>query len=145
MKLFARLVTDNSINSLLQVNALVEQYCLAYHAPPELEQTLLLVCEEVFANIVNHGYCDSDEHAIEIKVYRDAHRVILKFKDDGLAFNPLQQQAPQLGLPVAQAPVGGLGLTLIRQLSDELNYHREDNYNILSLHFANQQQSRQDP
>lgn len=135
MKLFASLVTDNRIDALLQVNALVEDYCRSNHAQPELEQTLLLVCEEVFANIVNHGYCEAGERAIEIRIYHDPDRVMIEFKDDGLAFNPLQQQPPQLGLPVAEAPVGGLGLTLIRQLSDELNYHRQGNYNILSLHW----------
>jgi anti-sigma regulatory factor (Ser/Thr protein kinase) len=144
MKLCASLVTDNTINALLQVNALVEEYCRSNHAQSELEQTLLLVCEEVFANIVNHGYCEPGEHTIEIKVYHDALQVMIEFKDDGLAFNPLQQQAPQLGLPVAEAPVGGLGLTLIRQLSDDLNYHRQGNYNILSLHWNKQQQTGQD-
>lgn len=144
MKLFASLVTDNTINALLEVNALVEEYCRSSHAQSELEQTLLLVCEEVFANIVNHSYCEPGEHAIEINVYQDARQVMIEFKDDGLAFNPLQQQAPQLGLPVAEAPVGGLGLTLIRQLSDELNYHRQGNYNILSLHWNRQRQTGQD-
>ena len=84
-------------------------------------------------------------HAIEIKIYHDADRVMLEFKDNGLAFNPLHQQAPQLGLPVAETPVGGLGLPLIRQLSDELNYHRQGNYNILSLQWNKQGQTGQDP
>ena len=145
MKLFASLVTDANINALIQVNELVEGYCRNHQATPELEQTLLLVCEEVFANIVNHGFCAPGGHAIEIKIYHDADRVMLEFKDNGLAFNPLHQQAPQLGLPVAETPVGGLGLPLIRELSDELNYHRQGNYNILSLQWNKQGQTGQDP
>jgi anti-sigma regulatory factor (Ser/Thr protein kinase) len=133
MKRFSSLVTGNNLDALLQVNALVEQYCRLNQAPPELEQTLLLLCEEVFANIVNHAYTDSAEHFVEISIYHNAQRVRLEFKDDGFAFNPLQQQQAELGLPVAEAPVGGLGLTMIRRLSDELRYQRAGKYNILSL------------
>ena len=133
MNRFASLVTSNRLDALLQVNALVEQYCRHHQAPPELEQTLLLLCEEVFANIVNHAYTDGAEHFIEISIYHHAQRVRLEFKDDGIAFNPLQQQRAELGLPVAEAPVGGLGLTIINRLSDELSYQRAGKYNILSL------------
>jgi len=144
MKLFASLVTDARINALPQVNELVEDYCRNDQTQSEREQILLLVCEEVFANIVNHANCKPIEHAIEIKIYHDADHVKFEFKDNGLAFDPMQQQAPQLGLPVAETPVGGLGLTLIQQLSDDLNYHRQGNYNILSLHWHKHGQTGRD-
>jgi anti-sigma regulatory factor (Ser/Thr protein kinase) len=133
MNLFASLITDNSRDALLQVNALVEQYCHRHQVPPELEQTLLLLCEEALTNIVSHGYTDTAEHLIEISLYHDTQRIMLEFKDDGVAFDPRQQPQAELGLPVAEAPVGGLGLTMIRQLSDELRYQRAGKYNILSL------------
>jgi anti-sigma regulatory factor (Ser/Thr protein kinase) len=133
MDLFDTICVGNNLQSLLPANALVERYCAHYHFCAEARHDMLLLLEEVLANIVNHAYDDALQHSIEISIYHSHQYTEMRFTDDGKAFNPLGQPQPELGLPIEQAPIGGLGLTLLRQLSDAIHYQRTGKYNILTL------------
>jgi anti-sigma regulatory factor (Ser/Thr protein kinase) len=52
--------------------------------------------------------------------------------DDGPAFNPLLQPEPDTTLPLASRQPGGLGITLIKSLMDDVRYERTDR-NILTV------------
>jgi serine/threonine-protein kinase RsbW len=45
----------------------------------------------------------------------------------------LEQQQPDITLSVEERPVGGLGIFLISQIMDEMDYTRKENLNILTL------------
>ncbi len=123
----------NQVDSLPLANALIDQFCRRHALAAELEQTLMLLCEEVLCNTISHGYPDGSRGRIQLELYRDRERVTLRFEDDGIAFDPTSQPEAQLGLPIAEAPIGGLGLAMIKQLSDETHYQRQGKYNILTL------------
>ena len=49
------------------------------------------------------------------------------------AFDPLQRTEPNVALPLAERPVGGLGIFLVRRVMDELHYSRESGRNRLTM------------
>ena len=53
--------------------------------------------------------------------------------DDGVPFNPLPTQPPDTQCGVEKRKVGGLGIHLVKQLMDHLNYRREKGLNIVTL------------
>jgi anti-sigma regulatory factor (Ser/Thr protein kinase) len=53
--------------------------------------------------------------------------------DDGNPFDPLTQLAPDTTLPVEDRPIGGLGLHLLRQMSDGFAYARIDGNNRVTM------------
>ena len=53
--------------------------------------------------------------------------------DDGHAFNPLEAPPPDLSLPMEKRPIGGLGIHLLRELSDGITYERRNGTNRLVL------------
>lgn len=87
-----------------------------------------LALEEALVNIINYGY--AKRHGfIEIHCGAlDRGGVCIVLKDQGVAFNPLEQPDPS-----GHSDVGGYGLFLIRNVMDEIKYHRENETNILSL------------
>ena len=59
----------------------------------------------------------------------------LKFiiTDSGVAFNPTKSELADTTLSAEDRPIGGLGILLVRELMDSINYERIDNKNTLTL------------
>jgi sigma-B regulation protein RsbU (phosphoserine phosphatase) len=91
-----------------------------------------LVAEEWVSNALNHG---SAQHTIAVKIHFEVQdeRLLLEFEDDGSAFDPLAQNLPDIDAPISDRRIGGLGVLLVRQLSQELRYRRSERHNLLSL------------
>ncbi|MCU0559298.1 MAG: ATP-binding protein [Desulfobacterales bacterium] len=94
---------------------------------------LNLALDELFTNIISYGYGDGHEHRIEVTLQADERMLNVTIEDDGVAFNPVERQAPCLPHSVDDCRVGGLGIHLIRNLMDEVCYRREGQKNILTL------------
>jgi anti-sigma regulatory factor (Ser/Thr protein kinase) len=94
---------------------------------------LRLVAEEVLTNIAKYGFEPPAEPAVELLFTLGDDAVVLEFRDQGKAFDPLAQPPPDLDRPLDERPLGGLGLTLVRALVDEAGYAREGPTNVLRL------------
>lgn len=87
-----------------------------------------LAMEEAIVNIINYAY--AKRHGF-IEVHcgtLDKGGICVVLKDQGVAFNPLEQADPQ-----GHENIGGYGLFLIRNVMDEIKYKRENETNILTL------------
>jgi anti-sigma regulatory factor (Ser/Thr protein kinase) len=95
---------------------------------------LLIILEELFTNVVNHGYDSvTPSGGIEVALAFDGERLEIEFSDDGRPFDPLSTSLPNFALPAAQRKIGGLGLQILRSLTDEARYFRRDGRNHLIL------------
>ena len=91
---------------------------------------LKLVAEELLANIINHAYEDDAQGGIDIELIADAHAVRLTFSDAGKAFNPLHSTAPNAQGDLSE---GGMGLLLVKSLTDEQSYNRVGGRNVFTV------------
>jgi anti-sigma regulatory factor (Ser/Thr protein kinase) len=58
----------------------------------------------------------------------------IRLEDDGMEFNPLLSDEPEdLDKPVEDRKIGGLGIHFVKKLMDNVDYHRYENKNILTL------------
>ncbi len=92
-----------------------------------------LTYEELVTNTIKYAYRDQELHWIEIVVAVDDDLVELEVSDDGEAFDPTAQEPPDTSLPAEERPIGGLGLHLIRNLTDAFSYRREDGCNKICV------------
>jgi anti-sigma regulatory factor (Ser/Thr protein kinase) len=53
-------------------------------------------------------------------------------EDDGLPFDPLVRRETPAASSIADLPIGGQGIKLVRGLSDDLRYERDGDKNRLS-------------
>ena len=44
--------------------------------------------------------------------------VTMEFRDEGLAYNPLEKPDPDITLPPEERPLGGLGIYMVKNLAD---------------------------
>ena len=123
----------NRLTDLTQFRREFEQAMHALSLGKALRSDLQLVCEEVLANIVTHGLQGPEgEHAIEVRFGFDGRSLTLEFIDDGQAFNPLTHADPSLE-EVDDRAIGGLGVYLVKQLTDGQQYARQGDRNHLTL------------
>ena len=90
-----------------------------------------LVIEELVTNTIKYGYDDAAAHEIDLHIGFDEGRLVIEVRDDGHAFNPLEQAAPDTTLPAEQRDIGGLGIHLVRQMTDSVIYERCDGCNVV--------------
>lgn len=93
-----------------------------------------LSVEEVFTNIVEHGYAhDGDEKSIEIVNERKGDVLLITLIDEAPPFNPLDLDKPNPDLPLWERNDGGWGVYFVRQYMDDVRYRLVDGRNHLIL------------
>jgi anti-sigma regulatory factor (Ser/Thr protein kinase) len=110
-----------------------EAWLLAYDPPPKALYLVPLAIEELVTNCIHYGYDDAGEHTIVIMLSVADQTLTMTVVDDGHEFDPLARETPDLTLPAEDRPIGGLGIHLLRSLSDDMAYERRDGMNRLTL------------
>ena len=98
-----------------------------------------LAVEEAVVNIINYSQAEWVE--LEVKVKSEKRKeesgkreeLSVTLRDNGAAFDPLQEAEVDTDRATAERQVGGMGIHLIRQIVDELHYERKENKNILRM------------
>ncbi len=91
---------------------------------------IYLACEEAFVNIASY----SKATAVETEFEKQDHILRITFSDNGTPFNPVSANIKKKGFDELDS--GGMGLSLIRQIAENMWYKRQDNKNILFLEFT---------
>jgi sigma-B regulation protein RsbU (phosphoserine phosphatase) len=103
----------------------------------DLTNKINMALEEAVINIISYAYPAGGNHQFSIDVEHRASLQLLTFIiiDDGIQFNPFEQEAPDITLSAADRPIGGLGIHIIREVTYKHSYAYEDNKNVLTLSF----------
>jgi serine/threonine-protein kinase RsbW len=124
-----KLRLKNSLNELSRLTGSVSEYLQQFELAPDAQADVTLILEELFINIVRHGYIDAGEHYVAIEVGVKGSEVAMMVEDTGVPFNPLEMPAPDTTLPVADRQVGGLGIHIVLALTDSFTYERREGLN----------------
>lgn len=110
------------------------QATLAYLAPFALGDDAIhrieVILEEMVSNVVRHA---EEAESILLEVACRDQTVEISVEDDGAPFNPLERAAPAPFSTLEDATLGGLGIPLIKQLSQSVRYERIGTSNRLSV------------
>jgi anti-sigma regulatory factor (Ser/Thr protein kinase) len=123
----------NDLAALPRVATDLEAFCGRHGVPNRDVNRFNLALEEVLTNVIFYGFPDGGRHEIDVSVrYRD-NALQATVSDDGVPFDPLAQPAPDIGAPAEQRAVGGLGIHLVRELSETIDYRRDGMRNVLTF------------
>ena len=129
------LVIVNKLDEITRLSEFVESVCDEVAVDPSLTMNLNLAIEEAVTNVILYAYPEGMEDRIYIEAVCNPNPRRLKFiiSDWGKAFDPTTKDDVDISLGVEDRPIGGLGIHLIRQIMDSVNYERVDGKNILTL------------
>ena len=91
-----------------------------------------VIVEELVCNVMDHG-AKAGVDALSLSLSVDAGRVRIEVGDNGPAYDPLAHPPPDLDAGIDERPIGGLGIHLVRELSQEARYSRSDGWNVLRI------------
>jgi len=105
---------------------------------PKAAYAVELVLEEVLMNIGWHAYDEQSRHEARLTIRVGADEVLMRFEDDGSAFDPTRQAESAPPGSLADARPGGLGLRLVRRFARHIGYERRDGSNRLTVGLGRQ-------
>ena len=126
-------VVANDISEVNRLHGSVCQFCQEHGLSSEIEGDLSLALEEILVNVIRYGHPEGGKHEIVVWLSLEQDCVIATVEDDGLPFNPLEAPEPDLYSPIETRQVGGLGIHLIRNVTDGLEYRRDGDRNRMVM------------
>ncbi|MDQ5987204.1 MAG: Serine-protein kinase RsbW [Syntrophus sp. SKADARSKE-3] len=121
------------MDSLMQSLAFVGSFTGKCGFDQKRSGEIELCLEEVLVNIINYAYPDSPgDFEIACRM-TDNGTLIIDIIDQGIPFDVLSVDDPNTAATVDERRIGGLGIFFVKQLMDDVQYHRINDKNILTL------------
>jgi anti-sigma regulatory factor (Ser/Thr protein kinase) len=115
----------------------VEACCGAEGVGDEIRYKIMLALDEAVANVINHAFCDvPPPHLIRVRLDITEAMFAAEVIDNGRPFDPTAAPDPDLTLSLEQRTPGGLGIHLMRNVMDRLQYRHAAGENTLRMEKA---------
>ena len=125
---------EAQVENLNEVQQFVEERLGNIDCPPRPMMQIMLAVEEIFVNIAHYAYAPSRGNAtVRVEVTEEPVEVSITFIDNGVPYDPLKKEDPDISIPASERAIGGLGIFLTKQLMDDVIYGYRDGHNILTL------------
>lgn len=124
---------ENKISSLNIIASYVEQFGEENNLSFNIIFELNLILDELITNTINYGYIDNEIHMIDIFMDIENNNIVIKIIDDAKEFNPLSKDEVNTDKELEQRQIGGLGIHIVKQKTDDIYYERSGDRNILKL------------
>ena len=111
------------------LNGIFERENLDMSMLPQID----LALEEAVTNIIMYAYPEGEKGTAELTVEVADGQISATLIDSGTPFNPLQQQEANLDVSLEERKIGGLGIHLIKEIMDVVEYAYEDGRNVLKM------------
>ena len=134
MEWLRKKTTLNNLNTM--IDFILEHLKKDVDVTEHVNMEIRLLCEEVLMNIISYAYEedeDDGEMLIGYEFDSENNCVILKMCDYGIQFNPIEEKDPDLTCDIMERDIGGLGVFLIKKISDFIDYERKKGMNILTI------------
>lgn len=123
----------NAIEAIEPASRTAQDWLRQRGLPPNVCYLVNLVIEELVTNCIKHAYDDASRHMIEFVLSIAEQTLTIIAVDDGREFDPSRIPSPDISQPLSQRPIGGLGIHLLREMTDSMSYERRNGKNRLTL------------
>ena len=127
------LTIKNDVHEVKRFSEFMKAITAKLGIEPSQAHKLRLAVEEAVVNVIDYAYPMDTEGDITINMMFDGYTLHFQIIDTGVAFDPTAKQKTDTTLSVEDRQIGGLGILLVRELMDSINYERTDGKNILTL------------
>ncbi len=111
------------------VDGLLEEMGSSMKAQMQVDVAL----DELLSNVAYYAYKDGAGSFTVTFEVRGEDTAVITLIDQGIPYDPLAKEDPDISLSAEERPIGGLGIYLVKKTMDELIYERRDEKNILTI------------
>ncbi|MBR0461301.1 MAG: ATP-binding protein [Erysipelotrichaceae bacterium] len=134
LKLIREMILDAVIENITPLTDAVNEELEKLNCSLRAQNQIDIVIDEVFANIASYAYGDKTGKAIvRLEHDQENNDIILIFIDEGMPFDPLKNEDPDVTLGYDKREIGGLGVFIVKKLMNKAEYRFADKKNILIL------------
>ena len=128
-----KLVIKNDISEISKLATFIGELSEELDFTPELNFNLNLVLEEAISNVILYAYGKEEQKEISLVVYLSDNNLVFVLTDSGMEFDPTKVPDADVTLSAEEREIGGLGIYLIRQIMNTVEYQRIDGKNVLTM------------
>ena len=122
-----KLILKNEISEISKLATFIDEVGEEMSLSPELIFNLNLVLEEAVSNVILYAYPKEEHQEISLSAQ------IFVLTDSGKEFDPTLAPDADITLSAEERQIGGLGIFLIRQIMNTVEYQRINGQNVLTL------------
>ena len=123
-----------TVENIETVTDFVNEQLEALDCPMKAMMQIDIAIDELFGNIAHYAYHPEVGSAtVRVEVTEDPLAVIITFIDNGVPYDPLAAEDPDITLSAEERTVGGLGIYMVKKSMDEISYEYKDGQNILTI------------
>ena len=127
------LTLPNDVQEVPRLAEFVDEACEAKGLDMGMAMKMNLAIEEAVVNVMNYAYPAGTKGDVIIDAQAGSDWLKFIISDNGTPFDPTAKAEVDTTLSAEERGIGGLGIHLIRQLMDSINYERIDGRNVLTL------------
>ena len=128
------LIIEAVNTNLDEVLTFVDEQLEEANCSSKIQTTIEIAVEELFVNIANYAYSPEIGTAVvQISVNKEPLSVEITFIDNGKPYDPLAKPDPDVTLSAEERQIGGLGIFMVKESMDDIQYEYKDGRNILTI------------
>ncbi len=128
-----KLVIKNDISEISKLATFIGELSEELDLTPELNFNLNLVLEEAVSNVILYAYGEEKHKEISLMANMSDGNLVFVLTDSGKVFDPTKVPDADITLSAEEREIGGLGIFLIRQIMDKVDYQRIGEKNVLTM------------
>ena len=128
-----KLVIKNDISEISKLATFIGELSEELDLTPELNFNLNLVLEEAVSNVILYAYGKEEQKEISLVAQSCDNNLVFVLTDSGTEFDPTKVPDADITLSAEEREIGGLGIFLIRQIMNTVEYQRIDGKNVLTM------------
>ena len=113
----------------MAVGAFADSLSAKLEIVPKIANKINIVFDEIYTNIVNY----SKAILATVSYSIENGKLILTFSDNGIPYNLLDAAEPDTTLSAEERQIGGLGIFMVKKMTESMEYEYKDDKNILNL------------
>ncbi|MFZ9610356.1 MAG: ATP-binding protein [Methylococcales bacterium] len=128
------IILNGHLDEIANLASELDRFCNDAIVSDLVKNQINLVLEELYTNTANYGLVGISNGQVIINLLALNNQLEIRYKDNGIAFNPLEIADPDLMLSLDDRPIGGLGVFFVKAMTDNVTYSRVGGWNQLLMH-----------
>lgn len=123
-----------TVENIAAVTDFVNEQLGRHACPMKAQAQIDIAIDELFGNVARYAYQDEvGEATVCVDFTEEPMKVVITFIDQGIPYDPLSAQSPDVALSAEERESGGLGIFITKKIMDEIAYRYEDGKNVLTI------------
>ena len=132
-KMTEKLTLHNDVQQIELLAGYIDAIAEAVDIDPSTAMSLNLALEEAVTNVILYAYPEGEHGTVDIDTTVVSGVITFVISDSGKPFDPTKQEDADVTLSAEERPIGGLGIFLVKQIMDTVDYVYKDGHNILTI------------